>query len=180
MTEKVGLAVDAGCGSAPGVGDRSEAGVVTEMEEDAATERPVGFELCPTSPGRVAPLVVTFPGELDPRAGCAFIVPEVEVTLDRDETEAASPVSLELDQGRTEQVDRVAIPQIHLGDAPAADKTRHRCKVRRAQHDAGNGAGETGREGRRRTQATPIAMQVFRPVRFARYIAVSLRRRSSP
>jgi hypothetical protein len=82
-------------------------------------------------------------------------VPEVEVALDGNETEAASSVSRELDEGWTEQVDHVAIPQIHLGDAPAADKTCHRCKVRRAEHDVGNGAGRTGREAWTRQTRAP-------------------------
>jgi hypothetical protein len=55
----------------------------------------------------------------------------VETSVDRDETEAASPFGLEFDERRTEQVDRIAIPQIHVDDSPATDKSCHHGKVRR-------------------------------------------------
>ncbi len=45
----------------------------------------------------------------------------VDVALNRDEPEAARAVSPDLDEGWSENVNRIPIPQVHLDDLPTTD-----------------------------------------------------------
>jgi hypothetical protein len=47
-------------------------------------------------------------------------VTAIDVAVDGDETELARTTSSDLEQTRTEEVDRIAVPEIYLHDLPTA------------------------------------------------------------
>jgi hypothetical protein len=91
------------------------------MEEDSTMKRAVPSGLSPTPAGNSIPFVIAVPAELDPLGGVPGARLPVDVPLDGDEAEVSSPVGPELEQGRAQELDRIAIPQIHLGDPPGSD-----------------------------------------------------------
>src|SRR5215211_729782 len=73
-----------------------EAGVVTKVEVEMSTQRPVLLQRRPaTAAGGIA-LVVAFPGELHARAPVALAAVAIHPPLDGDESETAGPVRAEL------------------------------------------------------------------------------------
>src|SRR6266498_4504243 len=97
---------------------RTDARVVTKMEVDVSTQRPVLVQRRPaTAAGGIA-LVVAFPGELDTRAPIALAAVAVHPPLDGDEPEVAGPVGAELDMARPDEVDSLSIPEVHLHNPP--------------------------------------------------------------
>jgi hypothetical protein len=95
------------------------------MEVDVTDERVIHLEECPSATGRVIVVVHTNPAELDNGMSVALDMAAIDVTLDSDEPKAASAVSTELDEGWTEKVNRIAVPEVHLDDLPAACNSRH-------------------------------------------------------
>ena len=91
------------------------------MKEDAADERAVSLDARPSPTGRVIAVVGTEPAELDGRKTVALDVLTVYVAFNRDEPEAARAVSPDLDEGGSEKVNRIPIPQVHLDDLPTTD-----------------------------------------------------------
>src|SRR3954447_14998023 len=97
---------------------RLEGGVVAVVEADLAREEPVLVELGITGTGGGIHLVGAFPGEAD--AGRA--VAAVEAALNRAEDEFATTLCIEADVGGLDQVEEVAVPQLHLDDPPLAEQ----------------------------------------------------------
>lgn len=74
--------------------------------------------------GRVA-LGVALPAELDGSGAVVFGWADVHPVLDRDEPKAALLPVGELDERRTEEIDRILVPEVRLHDAPPARELRH-------------------------------------------------------
>ncbi len=88
------------------------------MEADLAREKPIFVELGLTGAGGGIHLIGAFPGEAD--AGRA--VAAVEAALNRAEDEFATTPCIEADVGGLDQVEEVAVPQLHLDDPPLAEQ----------------------------------------------------------
>src|SRR6266700_4881136 len=111
---------------------RPEARVVTQVEVDVSTQRPVLLQRRPaTAAGGIA-LVVAFPGELHARAPVAPAVPTIHPTLDGDEAEVAGLVGANLDEARPQQVAGLGIPQVHLHDPPRTGHAHCRSSASRS------------------------------------------------
>ena len=98
-----------------------ESGIVSQMEEDSTMQRAVFSDLGPTAAGNSLPFVIAVPAELDPLGGVPGARLPIDVPLDGDEGEGASPVGPELEQRWSQELDGIVIPQIHLDDPPGSD-----------------------------------------------------------
>src|SRR5262245_39764612 len=100
------------------------------MEVDVADERAVGLDDTPATTGRIIAVVPTNPAELDGRTAIALDVTAIDVPLDGDEAQVARSISSDLDEARTKEVDRIAVPKVHLHDLPTAGHPRHHAPKR--------------------------------------------------
>ena len=88
------------------------------MKVDAARQ-PVGcLEHRPAPPVRFIHFVRAEPGELHEGLSVALAEPVVDLPLDGDEPNVADAVTAKLDHGGSEEIERLGIPHLHLGDAP--------------------------------------------------------------
>ena len=106
-------------------GDRVEARVVAEVEEDPPIERAVLGEGRPATTGDLVALVAALPGELDAGPPVTGRLAAVHPPVDDDEPEPPGPVAIELDERGCHQVDGVGVPQLHRYDPPPAGEVRH-------------------------------------------------------
>jgi len=91
------------------------------MEEPTPFKLPIP-EYAPTTATAVVTLVLTFPGEFNCRHAAALAESAVKPALERDESAPPHSFGVELDERRTHQVQRLAIPKFRLRDAPVADE----------------------------------------------------------
>ena len=85
----------------------------------------IGLEDRPASTRRLILVVGSNPAELERGTTLPLDVAAIEVALHCDEPKAASAVGTDLDEGWTEKVHRVPVPEIHLLDMPAICRSRH-------------------------------------------------------
>jgi hypothetical protein len=95
------------------------------VKEQVPLKRRVIDEAGPTSPAHLITFVFTVPAELDYGAAIPFGAPAVHPAADGDEAELAGLVAGELDESRRDEIDGVAVPQVHLHNSPPADQGRH-------------------------------------------------------
>ncbi len=74
----------------------------------------------PAAPADLVTFVVAVPAELDASAAVVFGSAAVHPAMDSDEAELAGSVLGELDEARFDEVDRIAVPHVHLHDPPSA------------------------------------------------------------
>ena len=91
------------------------------MEKPPTFKLPIAKDSPSATDGRIG-IVLTFPGELDRTHATSFTEPTVETALHRDELKLAHALSVELDEGWNNKVQVFAIPEFHLGDAPAPNE----------------------------------------------------------
>lgn len=91
------------------------------MEEPSTFEFPVSKN-SPSATERVIAIVLAFPGEFDRGHTAPFTEPTVKTALHRDELKLAHAFPIELDEGRNNKIQVFAIPEFHLGDAPAPNE----------------------------------------------------------
>jgi hypothetical protein len=90
------------------------------VDEQVSLERDVINHGGPAAPADLVTVVLVVPAELDVGAAVAFGRAAVHPATDSDEAELAGPVPSELDEAGFEEVDRIAVPQVHLHDPPSA------------------------------------------------------------
>ncbi len=95
------------------------------MDVDVSPQRVVSVELGPAPTADGVAFVGALPGELESGSVLVDVV-AVQVGLDDDEGESPSPVVEELDESGTDEIDGIAIPQIHLDDSPPTSQSPHR------------------------------------------------------
>ena len=101
-----------------------------------AAQRSVVLQHGPTTTGNGIGLVETLPRELETGPSVARCLSPIEPALDCDEPEAASVIRAELDEPRSDKVNILLVPKIHLHEAPPAHGGghwaprfgRHRCR----------------------------------------------------
>jgi hypothetical protein len=107
------------------------------VEVDVSPQRAVSVELGPAATADGVAFVAAFPGELESWRILVDVV-AVQVGVDDDEGELPGPVVEELDESAADEIDGIAIPQIHLDDSPPTSQLpfRHAATVpvRRPRH----------------------------------------------
>jgi hypothetical protein len=94
------------------------------VDEQVSLERDVINHSGPAPPADPLTFVHAVPAELDAGVAVAFGTAAVHPATEGDEAELAGPVPGELDEARFKEVDRIAVPQVHLHDPPSA-RQRH-------------------------------------------------------
>jgi hypothetical protein len=95
------------------------------VDEQVPLDRGVVDEGGPAAPADLVAFVVAFPAELDTGVAVVLDGAAVHPASDGDEAELAGPVLGELDEAGFDEVDGVAVPQVHLHDPPPAGQGRH-------------------------------------------------------
>jgi hypothetical protein len=90
------------------------------VEEQVSLESYVINHGGPAAPADLVTFVFAVSAELDAGAAVAFGTAAVHPATDSDETELAGPLPGELDEARFDEVDRIAVPHVHLHDPPSA------------------------------------------------------------
>jgi hypothetical protein len=94
------------------------------VDKQVSPERYVINHGGPSAPADLVTVVHAVPAELDAGAAVAFGTAAIHPATDSDEAELTSPIPGELDKARFEEVDRIAVPHVHLHDPPSAGQ-RH-------------------------------------------------------
>jgi hypothetical protein len=90
------------------------------VDEQVSLERDLINHSGPAPPADLIALVHAVPAELDADAAVAFGTAAVHPATEGDEAELAGPVPGELDEAGFKEVDRIAVPHVHLHDPPSA------------------------------------------------------------
>ena len=78
----------------------------------------------PAAPADLVTFVHAVPAELDAGAAVAFGTAALHPATDSDEAELAGFVPCEFDEAGFDEVDRIAVPHVHLHDRPSTGQ-RH-------------------------------------------------------
>ncbi len=152
--------------------NRSERGIITKMEVDAALERAVGAERGPAAAAHVVALVGALPRELNARPAITIRVAAVEFSRHHDEAQSAEAVLTGLDEAGLDQIDGLLIPVVHLGDTPPAHDA---CS--RTFDESSGPKGLPGGPGQRLTGSRPgIRVLARMEIELSRMLASVLRR----
>src|SRR5467141_4001658 len=109
----------------------SEARIVAKVDEDLAPEGARLFEDHPAPAAGRRVLVKTLPTELGARAPVAVHGAPIDGPFPGDEAKRAGPPPCQLDERGSAEIEGVAVPEIHLDDAPPArDAGRRRAAIR--------------------------------------------------
>lgn len=129
------------------------------MEADLAREKPIFVEFGITSAADGIHLVKALPGEAD----AVRAVAAVETALDCAEDKRATPFCIEADVGGLDQVEEVAIPQLHRDDPPLAEQRvmvdGHEVLTCRSFASIVGPARRSGPDGGRKPLGPPIPWQ---------------------
>ena len=110
-----------------------ESRVVAHVEVEVADELSGGSHGDPPAAGALVAFIDALPGELGDQSAGAGVIADVEPGLDGDEAHLAFR-AIDHKIGGLDEVERLGIPEIHLGDAPTALERRCQRRELLARH----------------------------------------------